>query len=74
MHGKASWRVVGPSDEPALMSQLLRREVVEYIRQRREGRNRGVCFSFWYRPDRDIPNDLDDRLLVIGDRGECGLI
>jgi hypothetical protein len=48
MHGKHSWKVEGPSSDDVVVSQLLSREVVEYIRNRKPDQNRGVSFSFWY--------------------------
>ena len=51
MHGRRSWHVSGPPNHEITIEQALRQEVVEYVRQRREEQNRGVCFSFWYKPD-----------------------
>ena len=30
---------------------ILGSNAVEYIRNRKDCQNRGVCFSFWYKPD-----------------------
>jgi len=54
MYGKHSWYVSGSSNQNVTVAQLLSREVVEYIRNRKDGQNRGVCFSFWYKPDGNI--------------------
>ena len=51
MHGKHSWQVTGGSSDDLVVGQTLSSEVVEYIRQRQTDQNRGVCFSFWHRPD-----------------------
>lgn len=51
MHGKHSCRVQGPSSEGVVVSQLLSREVVEYVRNRKPNQNRGVCLSFWCEPE-----------------------
>ena len=51
MHGKHSWNVTGPSNQDAMVAQLLDKEVTEYVRNRRDNQNRGVCFSFWYKPE-----------------------
>lgn len=42
MHGKRSWRVVGSSYQEVTVSQLLSREVVEYVRNRKPDQDRGV--------------------------------
>ncbi len=57
MHGKHSWRVEGPSSQEVVVSQLLSSEVVEYVRNRKSTQNRGVSFSFWYKPDGVDPNN-----------------
>ena len=47
MHGKHSWKVEGQANQEVVISQLLSKEVVEYIRNRKDNQSRGVSFSFW---------------------------
>lgn len=49
MHGKHSWHVIGDSNDDVVIEQTLSSEVVEYIWNRIDGQNRGVCFSFLVR-------------------------
>jgi hypothetical protein len=51
MHGKRSWKAEGSSNQNATIAQLLDKEVTEYVRNRKDNQNRGVAFSFWYKPD-----------------------
>ena len=48
MHGKYSWEVEGQSSQEVVVAQLLDSEVVEYVRDRKDNQQRGICFSFWY--------------------------
>ena len=53
---KHSWHVEGRFSQNVTIAQLLSREVVEYIRNRKPNQNRGVAFSFWYKPDDALSN------------------
>ncbi|MEM3040914.1 MAG: LamG domain-containing protein [Nitrososphaerota archaeon] len=61
MHGKHSWNVTGSANQDVVVSQLLSKEVVEYIRNRKPNQNRGACFSFWYKPDDVTSNGEKNR-------------
>ena len=44
-----------------MVAQLLDREVVEYIRNRKDDQQRDVCFSFWYKADDVISSGKKDK-------------
>ncbi len=56
MHGKHSWYVEGSSQSNVVIEQTLDSNDIDNLKNRRAGQNRGVCFSFRYKPDDVLPN------------------